>query len=184
MVVGDFNADGVPDLAVGNANSDMVNIFLGNGDGTFKAAANYATALRPLCLVVGDFNGDGKLDLAAASGSSVHVLLGNGDGTFQAPVIYPTGDIMQGLPRYMAVGDVNGDGTADLVEVFGGGVLVLLGNGDGTFQTTPISYLAGIGPTTVAIGDFNGDGRPDVAVSNNSTSGGVSILINDGKWAP
>jgi hypothetical protein len=133
--------------------------------------------------VVGDFNGDGKLDLAELSGS-VHVLLGNGDGTFQAPVNYPTGPIMNGILPDMAVGDVNGDGTADLVVGFGGGVLVLLGNGDGTFQTTPISYLAGIGPNSVAIGDFNGDGRPDVAVANNSSNGGVSILINDGKWTP
>ena len=84
---------------------------------------------------------------------------------------------MNSLPRYMAVGDFNGDGAPDLVEVFGGGVLVLLSNGDGTFQTTPISYLAGIGPNPVAIGDFNGDGRPDVAVANFSSNG-------DGKWVP
>jgi hypothetical protein len=84
----------------------------------------------------------------------------------------------------MAVGDVNGDGVPDLVAVFGGGVLALLGNGDGTFQTTPISYLAGIGPVAVAVGDFNGDGRPDVAVVNSGSNGSVSILINDGKWAP
>jgi hypothetical protein len=59
---------------------------------------------------------------------------------------------------------------------------VLLGNGDGTFQTTPISYLAGVRPVDVAVGDFNGDGRPDLAVAN--LDGGVSILINDGKRAP
>jgi hypothetical protein len=112
-------------------------------------------------------------------------LLGNGDGTFQKPIECPTAPILNyGIPGGMAVGDVNGDGSADLVVVFGGGVLVLLGNGDGTFQTTPTSYLAGVLPRDVAIGDFNEDGKPDLAVANYDSNGGVSVLINDGKWAP
>jgi hypothetical protein len=176
MVVGDFNADGIPDLAV---TSRWVSIFLGKGDGAFQTAGNYGDgAQSPGYIVVGDFNGDGKLDLAVA-GSSVSVLLGNGDGSFQASASYPIASL-----GGMAVGDVNGDGVPDLVSAFGGGVLALLGNGDGTFRTTPISYLAGIAPASVAIGDFNGDGHPDVAVANYSSNGGVSILINDGKWAP
>jgi serine/threonine protein kinase/predicted Zn-dependent protease len=189
MAVGDFNGDGIPDLAVANWSNNSVSIFLGKGDGTFRNAGDYSTP-GPDSPVVGDFNGDGKLDLAVANATndgtsgSVSVLLGNGDGTFQAPVSYLTGPIPNtGCPGGMAVGDVNGDGTVDLVVLFGGGVLVLLGNGDGTFQTTPISYLAGVGPVDVAIGDFNGDGKPDLAVTNNN-SNGVSILINDGKWGP
>jgi hypothetical protein len=80
------------------------------------------------------------------------------------------------------VRDFNGDGIPDLAVVFLGGVRVLLGNGDGTFQTTPISYVAGI--FSVAVGDFNGDGLPDLAVTNNDTDSSISILINDGKWTP
>jgi hypothetical protein len=61
--------------------------------------------------------------------------------------------------------------------VFGGGVRLLLGNGDGTFQTIPVSYVAGVGPVSAAVGDFNGDGLPDLAVANFDSGGGVSILF-------
>ena len=69
-----------------------------------------------------------------------------------------------------------------------GGVRLLLGKGDGTFQTTAISYFAGgsyhrFFVPSLAVGDFNGDGLPDLAVTN-CDSRNVSILLNDGKWAP
>ena len=81
------------------------------------------------------------------------------------------------------MGDFNGDHIVDLAVVYQGGVRVLLGNGDGTFQIPPISYLGGSYPDSVAVGDFNGDGFPDVAVAN-SASNNVSVLLNDGKWVP
>jgi hypothetical protein len=81
----------------------------------------------------------------------------------------------------VAVGDFNGDGFLDLAIIFAGGVRVLLGNGDGTFQTTPLSYIAGSGPSSLAVGDFNGDNWPDLAVAN-ASSNDVSILLNDGAW--
>jgi hypothetical protein len=163
---------------------------LGNGDGSFQAPQSFASGgTFPNSMVVGDFNADGVPDLAVANSyGTVNIFLGNGDGSFQAPVSYPTCPFQLASNAFasvgMAVADVNGDGVPELVAVFLGGVLVLQGNGDGTFQPTPISYLAGILPGGVAIGDFNGDGKPDVAVANYSSNGGVSILINDGNLAP
>jgi hypothetical protein len=81
------------------------------------------------------------------------------------------------------VRDFNGDGIPDLVVAFGGGVRLLAGNGDGSFQTSARSYLAGTSPWAVAVGDFNGDGFPDLAVAN-GLNNGVTILFNDGKSTP
>ena len=108
--------------------------------------------------------------------------MGNGDGTFQAAVHYYVGFLLDSRSS-LAVKDYNGDGLADLAVVSGGGVGVLLGNGDGTFQTPPISYLAGVGAIAVAAGDFNSAGFPDLAVANRDSKN-VSILLNDGKWVP
>src|SRR5882724_11055290 len=83
VAIGDFNGDGVADLAVTNYGADTVSVLLGNGDGTFRAAAPVAVD-TPTSVAVGDFNGDGKSDLVVTNygSSTVSVLLGNGDGTF------------------------------------------------------------------------------------------------------
>jgi RHS repeat-associated protein/uncharacterized repeat protein (TIGR01451 family) len=112
VVVGDFNGDGKPDLAV--ANLGTVSVLLGNGNGTFQPEVKYGTAggstIQPIA--VGDFNGDGKTDLAVASvgGTNVAILLSKSDGTFQPAVNYAVGH----KPYGVVVGDFNRDGWADL----------------------------------------------------------------------
>jgi hypothetical protein len=70
-----------------------VDIFLGNGDGTFHLFTTYPTGNGASSVVVGDFNADGKLDVAVANSidSTVSILLGNGDGTFERPANYSAG---------------------------------------------------------------------------------------------
>jgi len=99
-------------LAVANASSDNISVLLGNGDGTFQAAANYPVGALPRSITVGDFNGDGKADLAAANSglSDVSVLLGNADGTFQSGVSFNVGS----RPDFLVVGEFNRDGSPDL----------------------------------------------------------------------
>jgi hypothetical protein len=114
-----------------------VSILLGNGDGSFRAPADYATGPAPTVAAVADFHGDGLQDLAVAHTNGVSVLLGQGDGTFGPKVDYA----LAGPGRFsgLAVGDFNRDGQQDLVRVNGdsdrGGVL--LGNGDGSFRFPP-----------------------------------------------
>ncbi len=189
IAVGDFNGDGLQDLAVANFGSNApdattVSVLLGNGDGTFQVAGTFNAQRGPLWVAVGDFNGDGRQDLAVANfgSTTVSVLLGNGDGTFQAAQNVAAA---QG-PASVAVGDFNGDGRQDLaVTIFGDGtaatVMVLLGNGDGTFRA-PLSFGVGRGPVSSSVGDFNGDGVQDLAVSNwdGNTGTIVSVLVGNG----
>lgn len=165
-VTADFNGDGKPDLA-----SQDGTVVFGNGDGTFRAGQNLNVPNGSIATA--DFNGDGKPDLLFASltSNSVSVFLANGDGTFQpAKLTSITAPFVS-----IAVGDVNGDGKPDLLGVAsfqGAGLLVCLGNGDGTFSSgvifpaIPASALGQFAMRfLLASGDFNGDGRMDAVIT-------------------
>ncbi len=195
--IADVNGDGIPDLVVanecsnGDCTSGTVSVLLGNGNGTFQSAVNYASGGQYASSVaVADVNRDGKPDLIVSNwcvrsgdctSGSVSVLLGNGNGTFQPAVTYGTGGQFSSP---VVVADLNRDGKLDLVVANEDSLGVLMGNGDGTFQTaavtaTPTELDSGDG--SLAIGDFNGDGRLDVA----SGAAGVLLLGNgDGTFQP
>jgi len=211
VAVGDVNGDGKPDLLVsnacisgGNCTSGVVGVLLGNGDGTFQTAVTYTSGgYYADAVVIADVNNDGKLDAIVSnfyagngnySQSTVGVLLGNGDGTFRPAVSYDPGGTFS---VSVAVADVNADGRPDLVvanqcvtstNCANGTIGVLLGNGDGTFQSAVTYGSGGANSTWVAVADVNGDGKPDVAVSNQcassinclSQNGSVGVLINRG----
>src|SRR5207302_779787 len=189
VAVGDFNDDGRPDLVVANEESDNVSVLLAKGDGIFQAAVNYCAGAGPRSVAVGDFNKDGKTDLIVANWFSHHVsmLLGKGDGTFQSAVNYTAGS----SPVSVSVADFNGDGKPDLAVANqnstnssgSGNVSVLLGRGDGTFQTS-VNYGVGTNPVSIAAADFNGDGKPDLVVANGGTPGSLPPLEGGGTGIP
>jgi hypothetical protein len=213
VAVADLNGDGKPDLVLANYCASSTNcatgsvgVLLGNGNGRSRIAVTYSSGgYEAQSVAVADVNGDSKLDLLVAnvicapSGcatGSVGVLEGNGDGTFQPAVTYASGGFSA---ESVAVADVNGDGKVDIsvantcvgdggFNCTTGSVGVLLGNGDGTFQTA-ISYNSdGTGASSVAVRDVNGDGKPDLLVANACGNNGnagcmigsVGVLLGNG----
>jgi hypothetical protein len=183
LAAGDFNNDGIFDIAVAGATSETnphnlgLSILLGNGDGTFQPALSIpTTADYPVRLLIADFNRDGNLDIATVqvNTSSVSTFLGNGDGSFQNPVV----TTMSANYGFAVIGDFNRDGILDLA----GPMAVSLGNGDGTFQP-PTFPSPNNEPITIAVGDFDGDGILDLA-----TTGYLAISVclgnGDGTFQP
>ena len=194
--VGDFNEDGIPDLAIENAEDDTISILLGKGDGTFLAAASIpaigtypceSISLQSNCaIVVGDFNDDGHADLALTSGNdgtvagTVVILEGNGKGSFTRGIPISVGY----FPQALKIGDFNNDGIQDLAVANGNDntVTILLGNGDGTFHAasgSPVSAGIGSFPFFLAVADFNNDGNADLAVVNGRDNS-VTLLEGNG----
>ncbi len=177
--IGDFNEDGLQDLAVANAKDNTISILLGNGDGTFTAASGSPIPVGsfPFFLAVADFDGNGTADVAVSNDqdNTVSILLGKGDGTFTEASGSPIPNFNYN-PGPIIPADFNGDGKVDLaVADFTpsnppstlGNVVVLLGNGDGTFTNAPGSPITvGVDPFALAAADFNQDGKTDLAVDN------------------
>jgi VCBS repeat protein/FG-GAP repeat protein len=174
VTVGDFNQDGIPDLAAVCWNEiKNVAVLLGNGDGTFQPALHLRAGSTAVAVTTSDFNGDGHADLAVASmfSSSVYILLGNGDGSFGEAVGYTTAT----SPRDIATGDFNHDGKLDVV-IPGG---LLLGNGNGTFQEAASFNVGDLAPK-LTVADFDNDGNLDVATSDADNGGKVYVVLGNG----
>ncbi|MHC0066257.1 FG-GAP-like repeat-containing protein [Nostoc sp. UIC 10890] len=183
------------DTSDGNI-SGTTNVDPGVGGGTSAYSINaeiatvsiihntYDVGLRPYSIVVGDFDKDGKTDLVTANKSSqtVSVLLGNGDGTFKSASNFSTVGFNGLSPSSVAVADFNKDGKLDLVTAnsISNNISLLLGKGDGSFQTAVNFALeSASAPISIAVGDFNKDGKSDIVTVNNASQN-ISVLLGNG----
>ena len=162
-----------------------LDIFLGNGDGTFLNFVELpipgpsGAYIQGADLVAGDFNGDGRLDLVVENNyGEVYLLTGKGDGTFR----YPAKALSPFPPStcdLIAVTDLNADGKLDFLMGCVGYELAVLIGGDGTFQQ-PVKYPLAPEPSIVAIGDFNSDGNTDILVAAPGATDYLSIFRGNG----
>ena len=190
VVTGDFNGDGIVDLASASSGATFPRpaaVSLGKGDGTF--GASIVSAANGGVLAPGDFDKDGKLDLIASLDTGdmpLNFMRGNGDGTFAPP--QPIGGAVVVDLTFATVADFDGDGNLDIAvgmlgESGADRVLVCAGHGDGTFTDVVTTLQTGTFsfPHGAAAADVNGDGRPDLVVANHDAHT-ASVFLNKGAF--
>ncbi len=179
LVKGDFNEDGIADIAICNTVGNLVTIYLGQGNGKFsKTSTNYSTGNFPIQIMTIDYNKDSNLDLVTynQTGSSVTVLTGAGDGSFSVLANIPVTSTISGR---MTTADFNNDTNPDLIvsgytsNLFN----FLAGTGSGFSPSVTTATSGNI--LEVKAADFNGDGNQDFVADLNSLSQLV-VFFGDG----
>ena len=184
IAASDFDHDDNIDIVFTSENRDYVYFLFGNGNGTFQNVTTYfmGTLVRTRGIGIYDFNNDSHFDIALASQSenTIYIILGYGNGSFTDKMPYYAGPNTN--PSSLTLADVNNDGFQDIIynNIMTRSVGVLLGKGDGTFQTQIASFVGGYyNPSFIAVGDFNGDNKVDVAVSY-SSGNRVGVVLGYG----
>jgi hypothetical protein len=185
----DFNGDGFLDAATVPASISLsdnsVSVLLNKGDGTFETATTREAGLRPFQVIAGDFNNDDDPDLAVLNigSGTVGVFPGNGDGTFGTRLdsAFGPGAGSPTVGAFFAAGDLNRDGTLDLVvsNPSESQIVTLLGNGIGRFNKQDDVTFTSTSAGPIALADFTGDRNLDVATTL-GLSFALQVYFTDG----
>ena len=193
VAIGDLDGDGKPDLAVTNFYGNTVSVLLNTStigsitSSSFATNVDFTTGNGPSSVAIGDLDGDGKPDLVTTNllAGNLSIFLNTStigsitSSSFATPVNFAVGS----YPNVVAIGDLDGDGKADLaVATNGRNSVSVFRNTSSIGSITSSSFAANVdfaiagGAFSVAIGDLDGDGKLDLAAA--SQTGTVSVLRN------
>jgi FG-GAP-like repeat len=188
MKVGDLTGDGKADIVAAESEGngkDRYMLGVSNGAGISSWSQILSGMSVPIGFAVGDLTGDGKADIVAIESE------GNGNdrfmlGTSNGAGISSWSQIMSGMsqPTQFGLGDLTGDGKADIVSVEHAGTSYryMLGVSNGAGISSWSQILGGMGnPTVMRVGDLTGDGKADiVSVENAGTSYRYMLGVSNG----
>jgi len=181
MEFGDLNSDGNLDVVLFDCGTGIIQVLLGNGNGTFSPESFYFEFGDPLILAIGDLDGDNNHDLVITIKpefvlGGIEIFPGNGDGTFQASWL-----LEEDHPKDIVLDDLDSDGDLDLAFTNTPGhiISVRLNYGDGSFQPA-MHYWTEYNSRTVRTGDMNGDSHPDLVMWNSSRNGCFTLMLGNG----
>ncbi len=197
-VIADLDGDGDNDLAIMNAGDETVTILMNNGAGAFTPTATLPVSDIPdqsvypsepyafggPYIMAGDLDGDTLVDLIVPATEGVSVLLNLGEGEFSPYVL----DLAESSVWDSAVGDVDNDGTMDVVTAnYSADSVSVLCNLGGGVLAPPVNYTLVFGvasgvynPNAVDLGDLDEDGDLDIIAPTNSSYEHLPILLNNG----
>jgi hypothetical protein len=188
----DFNHDGKLDMVYIDGSSPTLHVLLGNGDGTFTHGQDMALPAGICgysCVInLGDATNDGNIDIILGGGGTsaaqLAVFPGNGNGTFQSPVLttLPSNGNYPALNGQMGIGDVDGDGTMDLVaaDAMNPQLYILLGDNTGKFTLKGAVTIYFTARPRVYLHDLNGDGKLDIVAVDPPPGGVAHVLLGNG----
>lgn len=182
---GDFDADGLLDLAVSSFDDNSLTLLRNTGGGIFSVSQNIGTAEHPTQIEAADYNNDGLMDLAAVilGVNRLQIFLNQGNGRLiPRGEIYPTGASPYGL----AAGDFDGDGDLDIVVANSGDNSIIVYKNDGQAQFSHSGEVSVLDfPTVVMTHDLlgrsdrehYGDGTLDLVLVHPNINS-VTVLEN------
>jgi len=183
LTLADFNADGKPDAALAEPMDGFIQIWTGQGDGSFSMATEISLEM-PMFLTAADFDSDSRTDLAVAAigmtGTTVTLFKGKGDASFD-PMARLT---VPALITALAAADMNSDGNPDIVflQQYPNGLGIALGTAGGSLNALKLTLLT-TSAADLAIADFNGDGKLDIATGSDSSGRGTLLRgLGDGTF--
>jgi hypothetical protein len=181
LATADFNGDDVDDIAFSRRGSPEVRIYLGKGNGTFKAPIVTNPTWDSYDVMAGDVDHDGDPDLVGAAGGPVWTMLNDGTGHLGAQV-FDFSNELSGIE--LALGFFNADPNLDVavVDASGGHVFVAVGQGNGRFTPTQTLGPIALQVNWVAAGDLTGDAKDDLVADIDTNSSALFAGNGDGTF--